>query len=170
MNVEEMEEFVEAEKILTVGLVIAAVMSIFIKIGFKFALTQELTDIVVYHRTVYPLAGGLGMVVFGYFMSRRYPKTANIILGIGSVIAILMFFILASLGGWLLFVIFCSLIPKLPSFVLTLMVFSGLGFLLAKSVEKIVPEFLKYDFATRRQLVLSWIVVFILPVVLVSAN
>jgi len=162
MEIEKTKEFSKEEKVLAAGLVIGAIISIFIKVGFKFVLTKGLADIIVYHRTMYPLIWGIGMIGLGYSISRRYPKTANIILGLGSVIAILMFFILASLGGWLLFVIFCSLIPELPSFVLTLTVFSGLGFLLAKALENLVPEFLQTSFVARRLCLVAWITLFIM--------
>ena len=163
MEIEKTKEFSWEEKILAAGLVIVAIVSIFIKVGFKFVLTRGLTNIIVYHRTMYPLIGGIGMIGLGYSMSRRYPKTANLILGIGSVTAILMVFILASLGGWFLFLIFSPLVcSALFAFVFTIMVFTVGGFLLAKAIENLVPEFLQMSFAARRLCLVAWITLFIM--------
>ena len=170
MDKKKTKEFVEKEKILAAGLMMAAVIAILVLVGFNFAPSKGHLRYVLYQSIVYPLVVGVGMVCLGYSIHHKYHKIGNLLMGIGSVIGILMFSVLTSLGGWLLFVVFCSLISELPAFLLTTAVFAGVVFLFTKSVEKIVRKFLEYSFTTRRQLVLAWTIIFILPLVLVGVN
>ncbi len=165
------ERIMFPERVLSMGLVMVSIIVILVLVGFKFAPFSTVhLRYVLYQGIVYPLVAGVGMIYLGYSIHHKYRQIGNFLMKIGLVIAILMFSVLASLGGWFLFIVFCSMMFRLLAFVLAIGSVFAVFFLLAQGVKRIVHEFRKYNFATRQLLILAWTFTFIVPLVSISID
>ena len=177
MNKKEVEVF--PERVMVIGLGIIFIMIGLVICGLILAIKRgylRYDQISLFYRIVIPFVTGIGLATIGYLISRKWHKLGNLLQGVGSVLAILMFFLMVSLGGWFVYASFYPLVSSVEiiaefvAFVLTLVAFAVGGFLLAKGISEIVQWLPRYPFSVRRRVVFIWAVFLILVLTLIGGG